>query len=100
MPVTRDVREPLATSAESDSFASLLREAAEISEPSRVWPARLGLLPGDVLAQRFEIKAHVNSGGMGTIYRATDRLTGELVAIKVMTRCFRRTLGPPAGPES
>ncbi|MBI3203571.1 MAG: protein kinase [Myxococcales bacterium] len=37
---------------------------------------------GDVIASRFEIHAFVGEGGMGNVYRALDRQTGELVALK------------------
>ncbi|MBX3199515.1 MAG: protein kinase [Labilithrix sp.] len=37
-----------------------------------------------ILAERFEIERLVGSGGMGEVYRAKDRLTGGLVAVKVL----------------
>ncbi|MBZ0236289.1 MAG: serine/threonine protein kinase, partial [Deltaproteobacteria bacterium] len=40
--------------------------------------------PGDVIADRFEIERHVGAGGMGAVYRAHDRETGGLVAIKLV----------------
>ncbi|MBK9266513.1 MAG: protein kinase [Polyangiaceae bacterium] len=39
---------------------------------------------GDVVAERFEIEALVASGGMGQIFRAQDRQSGEVVAVKVL----------------
>src|SRR5687767_4559892 len=38
---------------------------------------------GQLLCDRFEIERVAGSGGMGVVYRAIDRLTGDHVAIKV-----------------
>jgi hypothetical protein len=40
--------------------------------------------PGDVVAARFEIERLVGAGGMGAVYRARDRETGQDVAIKLL----------------
>jgi predicted Ser/Thr protein kinase/tetratricopeptide (TPR) repeat protein len=40
--------------------------------------------PGDVLADRFEIERAVGYGGMGMVYRALDRHTGQPVALKTL----------------
>jgi eukaryotic-like serine/threonine-protein kinase len=42
------------------------------------------LTPGDVVAGRFEIAELAGVGGGGSVYRATDRRTGALVALKVL----------------
>ncbi len=42
------------------------------------------LVPGDVFANRFEIQNAAASGGMGTIYRARDQLSGDIVALKLL----------------
>jgi tetratricopeptide (TPR) repeat protein len=39
---------------------------------------------GDILADRFEISARAGAGGMGVVYRALDRLSGAVVAVKVL----------------
>jgi tetratricopeptide (TPR) repeat protein len=39
---------------------------------------------GDVIAERFEIEHLAGSGGMGEVYRARDRVTGEAVALKCL----------------
>ncbi len=44
------------------------------------------MLSGDLIADRFEVAGLARSGGMGDVYRAQDRLTGEQVAVKVLQR--------------
>src|SRR5262245_64754604 len=36
------------------------------------------------LSARYEIHAEIGRGGMGAVYKALDRQTGDLVAIKVL----------------
>ena len=43
----------------------------------------LRLMPGDVLGA-FEVVSFIAEGGMGAVYRAKNRLTGEPRAIKVI----------------
>jgi eukaryotic-like serine/threonine-protein kinase len=45
------------------------------------------MMPGELLADRFEIDHQVAFGGMGTVYRARDRESGEPVAVKVLKAC-------------
>jgi hypothetical protein len=40
--------------------------------------------PGDVVDDRFEIERLAASGGMGEVFRARDRLSGEPVAVKAL----------------
>jgi eukaryotic-like serine/threonine-protein kinase len=42
------------------------------------------LRSGTLLAQRFEIERLAAAGGMGSVYRALDRHTGEPVAVKLL----------------
>lgn len=42
------------------------------------------MLTGDIIDDRFELLACTGSGGMGTVYRARDRATNDLVAVKVL----------------
>lgn len=48
--------------------------------------SRPGLLlsDGDVLANRYLIQAEVGRGGLGIVYRALDRVVGEVVAVKAL----------------
>jgi tetratricopeptide (TPR) repeat protein len=41
--------------------------------------------PSEVVSERFEIESLAGRGGMGQVYRAHDRLTGERVALKVLS---------------
>ncbi|HWO17842.1 MAG TPA: protein kinase, partial [Kofleriaceae bacterium] len=41
--------------------------------------------PGERLADRFEIEYRVGAGGMGEVFRARDHVSGEAVAVKVLT---------------
>jgi tetratricopeptide (TPR) repeat protein len=43
------------------------------------------LRPGDVFANRFEIERAAGAGGMGTVYRAIDRVSGDVVALKLLS---------------
>lgn len=42
------------------------------------------LRPGSLFAGRFEIDRVAGAGGMGTVYRARDRLSGDPVALKLL----------------
>lgn len=52
--------------------------ARHINRPGLVLDA------GTVLANRYFIQAEVGRGGLGIVYRALDRVLGEVVAIKVL----------------
>jgi eukaryotic-like serine/threonine-protein kinase len=44
------------------------------------------ITPGDTLANRFELRRRIGSGGMGEVYEAFDRDAAELVALKTLVR--------------
>jgi serine/threonine protein kinase len=48
------------------------------------------LQPGDVIADRFEIRQSIGKGGMAEVFEAFDRRLGERVAIKVIAPQFAR----------
>lgn len=65
--------------AEHDRASGLLATG-----PSNLPPTGLILIPGDCLAERFEIVRLIGAGGMGEVYEAHDRKLGEQVALKVL----------------
>jgi hypothetical protein len=69
------------TAGGDDAFDSLLRGVA--ASPAVTLPPRR-LASGEVLADRFVVHAVAGFGGMGTVYRATDRATGQAVALKIL----------------
>jgi len=74
----RSGRFELVTSQGDDAFDELLRGVAA-SPAVALSPPR----EGDVLAGRLVLGRMAGAGGMGTVYRALDRLTGETVAVKI-----------------
>ena len=69
---------------EPSSFGALLEEAARVSSV-QLDPARpTSLHCRDLVAERFEVEAVAGVGGMGTVYRARDRASGETVALKLL----------------
>src|SRR5262249_4452205 len=47
-------------------------------------PPRAGELVGATIADRVELLALAAAGGMGHVYRARDRESGDIVALKVL----------------
>ncbi len=44
----------------------------------------VGMRPGTLFADRFEVERRAGAGGMGSVYRVRDRTDGQVVALKVM----------------
>ncbi|HMJ52308.1 MAG TPA: protein kinase [Polyangiaceae bacterium] len=64
-----------------------MQRLARLLEPDiETGPGRAALKAGDVLAERYIVERLAGEGGMGAVYRGTDRLVGVAVAIKVMGR--------------
>ena len=40
---------------------------------------------GDLLGDRFEIEHQIQAGGMGEVFQARDRISGEPVAVKILS---------------
>jgi eukaryotic-like serine/threonine-protein kinase len=50
----------------------------------RALPSAARTVPGEVIAERYELEELVGTGGMSSVYRARDRLLERYVALKVL----------------
>jgi serine/threonine protein kinase len=71
--------EALATS-EDPLIYSCLRAHFLVPEPM----AETDLAPGTLVAGKYEIRERIGEGGMGIVYRATQRRTGRDIALKAI----------------
>ena len=52
----------------------------EVDSPPGAEPS----LKGKIISDRYEVGEQIGAGGMGIVHRATDRRTGETIAIKIL----------------
>jgi serine/threonine protein kinase len=65
------------------------RSAQHEASSSGPWPV-LGELEGAVIADRYALLALLGAGGQAEVWSALDRRLGDVVALKVLRREFRR----------
>ncbi len=87
MPHDESNRAMLAGIAETESVHSPMDRAVDTPGPlgaAALLDSRPA--PSDLLSDRFVLERQVGSGGMGVVHRATDLVTRQAVAIKMMAR--------------
>lgn len=71
-------------SARSSRFGASRSSIARLPLARQISNPGLVLEPGSILANRYAIEAEVGRGGLGIVYRALDRVIGEVIAIKIL----------------
>jgi serine/threonine-protein kinase len=62
-----------------------LIQGAVTPTPSSEHPSVRGLVPGQVVAERYRVERWLGAGGSAAVYAATDTRTGRPVALKLLT---------------
>ena len=52
-----------------------------------------------VINERYQLLGQIGAGGMGTVYRAKDRLTGQTVALKSVLVATEQLRSPSRGKD-
>src|SRR5215831_9726859 len=73
---------PASTSSEWTTVVMPHGAAVRLSPASTPEEGRFP--PGTILSQRYRISARLGKGGMGEVYRATDLLLSQSVALKFL----------------
>ncbi len=77
---------PSAASVKSNDFANPPSDYEAVSavevEVESIPSPPIPVLPGHVVADRYEVVSVLGEGGMGIVYRCRDQATGQYVAIK------------------
>src|SRR6478752_8728831 len=73
---------PAAPAVEVDSAPPSIPSAAHVAEDPPKPQGSIPVLPGHVIANRYEVLGILGEGGMGIVYRCRDQSNGQFVAIK------------------
>jgi eukaryotic-like serine/threonine-protein kinase len=93
-PADEEKLQPVTDSQSDDLLISLRPEPSAPVSGGRGKRAGSGLLPGDLLANRFRILRYIARGGMGEVYEGEDLELNVRVALKTVL------LSENAGPEA
>src|SRR5215468_4566913 len=67
---------------DTDSAPPSIPSAASVAPEGAKLPGAIPVLPGHVIANRYEVVSVLGEGGMGIVYRCRDQSNGQFVAIK------------------
>ena len=69
-----------------DHCCLLPRESIPVKgQGSTLWPAKTGRAASIPIGGRYILQQKLGAGGMGAVFRATDRFTQQTVALKQVT---------------